>query len=103
MPTQALPETDVSADWARALYARQIAMLGDLAEAGLAMALALKDQVRPEADPAQAAMGFGGAARAVRLSLMLQAKLIKALEDRDAHRDYLSDSQARTARREKQA
>jgi hypothetical protein len=104
MPTASLPTTDENpADWARPLYARQVAMLGELAEAGLAMALPLKDQAGTEADPAQAMMAFSRAARAVRLSLMLQSRLIKALEDRDAHRVYLSRSDAYTQRREKQA
>ena len=103
MQPDLLPETDAADDWARPLYARQIRMLGDLAEAGLAMALTLKDRAGNEADPTQTAMAFGRAARAVRLSLMLQARLIKALEDRDAHRAYLAETRVRDQRREKQA
>ena len=55
--------------WARPLYARQIAVLGELAEAGLEVALAIRDQVKTAAaggeDATSTAMAYARAARAV--------------------------------------
>jgi hypothetical protein len=101
------PET---ADWARPLYAGQIAMLGELAETGMVGAR----QVARLAKDAwcvdgvhTATLAHSRVARAVRLTLMLQARWIKALEDRDArrhtHPDDLADACLQDGRRETQA
>ena len=80
--------------WARPLYARQIAVLGELAEAGLEVALAIRDQVKTAAaggeDATSTAMAYARAARAVRLTLLLQSNLIKQLQDWDRHTAYLA-------------
>jgi hypothetical protein len=73
------------AAWGQALLRRQAAMLETLAEAGLRMALAIERQVteapadgeKPVA-PAEAAMAFSRVARAVRMTALLQSKLIEA-------------------------
>jgi hypothetical protein len=97
MPDAAAADTATpDADWARPLYERQIAMLGDMAEAGLRIALEVERQVKAAdvpPDPAAvqtAVLTFARVSRAVRLSLMLQARLIKDLEARDRHGAYLA-------------
>jgi hypothetical protein len=92
-----------SADWGRPLLERQITMLSELAEAGLALALTIKDGAKDACGEvaAQACTGFGRVARAVRLSLMLQAKLIKELQAGDSHTAYLAASAARQETRER--
>ena len=80
------PPDDVP-HWARPLYERQIAVAGQLAEAGLAMALAVKDRTESLTQAVDVEPGvlegmsraYGRMARAVRLSLMLQDRLIKEL------------------------
>jgi hypothetical protein len=82
--------------WARPLHERQIALLGQLAEAGLAMALMVKDQAQALAAEGGVEPGvlegltraYGRVARATRLTLMLQDRLIKdlvAVDKRIAH------------------
>jgi hypothetical protein len=77
-------DTDPPSDWARPLLARQVVLLGQLAEAGVEIALAIRDQVTEagEAEP-RAFLDYARVARAVRLSLLLQERLIKHLEWRD--------------------
>ena len=69
-------------------------MLGQLAEAGLEVALAIKDQVKTVADGGEdataIAMAYARAARAVRLTLLLQSNLIKQLQDWDRQTAYLA-------------
>jgi hypothetical protein len=103
MTTSTDPSVPDTADWSRPLLARQIAMLGELAEAGLEVALLIRDDARaassaPDPQPSQAEetgapphlfMAYSRVARAVRLTLILQADLIKALREYDrlaAHR-----------------
>jgi hypothetical protein len=80
---------DTPADWARPLYVRHINRLDRLADIGMGLAETIERQVKAAADtdpPAaceRAYMAFAKVARAVRLTLMLQARLIKELEDRD--------------------
>ena len=83
--------TDPQPDWARPLFERQVALLGRLAEAGLEIALAIERQAKaaePEtgADTAatRAFVAYARVARAVRLTLMLQAKVIKQLQALDS-------------------
>jgi hypothetical protein len=77
------PETEPQ--WARPLHERQVAMLGELAEAGLVLAVAAKDlATAPEGGVEPGVLEgltrtYARAARAVRLSLMLQDRLIKDL------------------------
>jgi hypothetical protein len=75
MSDAAVPQiADRPADWARPLYERQIAMVGELAEMGLEIARDVKGQVKMAgADPQACAMAYARVARAVRISLMLQA------------------------------
>jgi hypothetical protein len=103
--TPDIPDAD-TADWARPLYADQIDMLGDVAKTGVVIA----QQVARIAKDAwcvdgvhTASLAHTRVARAVRLTLMLQARLIKALEDRDRHRTDPASSDADDQRRETQA
>jgi hypothetical protein len=85
------PDTSAAthADWARALHERQIAISGELAEDGLEITKHLKAEIlaAPADEATQATvMAYGRAARSVRLSLMLQARLIGDLEARDGGR-----------------
>jgi hypothetical protein len=97
------------ADWARPLFERQIEGLGRLAEAGLEVALAIEQLAKAvtaetgvtTADVAPALAAFARVARAVRLTFMLQSKLIKQLQDWDSHRAYLASSAAWQAERER--
>lgn len=95
---------DRDADWARPVYERQIAMLGALAEAGLQMALLVRDEAKGAAQgdgPEVAATleglarAFGRASRAVRLTLLLQEQLVKQLKAHDHHQAYLATESAR--------
>jgi hypothetical protein len=94
-PADLLPETlpdTGSADWARSLLDRQLQVLGRLAEAGLEIAVALEAQAQGKRTGGEAVvqgdvgMAYNRVARAVRQTLMLQAKLIEALQDREAGR-----------------
>jgi hypothetical protein len=62
---------------------RQLQVLGALAEIGLELAQAVEARGKaPDADPDAAALAFSRVARAVRQTVMLQARLIEAQEDR---------------------
>jgi hypothetical protein len=81
-PTPTLHDPDAPATWERALLDNQLAMLGRLAEMGMELAEAIKDQATPEAlaQPNAAgaiAMAFARVSRAVRMSLALQSRLIQ--------------------------
>ena len=96
------PDADDAADWARPLYQRQIAVVGELAEIGLELARAVTDQVKAgEADLQAGAMAYARVARAVRLTLMLQARLIKDLQAHDHHHAWLPESALRQAESER--
>jgi hypothetical protein len=88
MTTSATPSEDAQ-HWARALYELKIAMLGELAEGGMALARAVKDQVLGSEVGIEPVVleglirAYGRAARTVRLTLMLQDRLIKTLLDFD--------------------
>jgi hypothetical protein len=63
-------------------------MLGRLAEKGMGIAACIEQEVKTAAEagepiPERAPIDFARTARAVRLTLMLRARLIKALEDRE--------------------
>jgi hypothetical protein len=82
-----LPETlsTVPAGWARPLVDRQLQILGRLAEAGLEIALALEAQAKGGEAVVQGdvAMAYSRVARAVRQTIMLQSKLVEALQERE--------------------
>ena len=92
-----LPQTNDQPNWARPLFERQVAMLGQLAEGGLEMALAVKGQaLESKAEGAEAcARAYARTARAVRLTLMLQAQVIKQIQALDSHGAYLAACAAR--------
>ncbi len=103
---------DGQRDWARPWLERQLAILGRLAEDGLEIAQAIKRQavqaVQAVAadDPAPApkvvrgdvTVAYARAARAVRLTLMLQAKVIEAIQALD--RKQSADAAAARTRAE---
>jgi hypothetical protein len=94
-PTQ---PTDQANDrsWARPLFEQQIALLGELAESGLAAAVAIKDQVvAGDGDIVAMARAYDRTARAVRLAILLQSKLIRQLQDWDRQTASLGVSQDR--------
>jgi hypothetical protein len=77
--------------WARPALVRQLEVLGELAEAGLRMALAIErqateappqDEAAPKAPPSLEALAraYARAARAVRMTVLLQSKVIKDLQ-----------------------
>jgi hypothetical protein len=81
-----LPETLPAAlaeDWARPMVERQLQVLGRLAEAGLEIAVALEAQAKGGEPVAEGdlAMAYNRVARAVRQTVMLQARLIEALRE----------------------
>jgi hypothetical protein len=76
-----------AADWARPYALRQLEMLGELAELGLDVARAVERQARePSAAPdgplfkGDLALAYARVSRAVRLTLMLQSKLIEDMK-----------------------
>lgn len=79
-------DTAASGDWARPMVERQLALLGRLAEAGLEIAVALEAQAKGGEAVVQGdvAMAYNRVARAVRQTIMLQSRLIEALQERDA-------------------
>jgi hypothetical protein len=82
--TQSTAEADAHKAWAQPLHERQVAMTGVLAEGGLELALAIKDRAIADleltAEHAEAAArAYARVARAVRMSLLLQAQAIKAI------------------------
>jgi len=86
-----LPETLPAAgpaDWARPLLDRQLQLLGRLAEAGLEIAVALEAQAKGGEAVVQGDVGmaYNRVARAVRQTVMLQAKLIEALQAHETGR-----------------
>jgi hypothetical protein len=84
------PAADNAEDWARPLIERQLAMLGRLAEAGLEIAVALERQATaadadaPPVARGDIALAYARVARAVRMTLALQSKLIKDLQALEA-------------------
>jgi hypothetical protein len=73
--------TDAPANPNQPLLDRQIAMLGELGDAALELALHLKARALVTDEPESLVTAFGRAARAVRLSLSLQAQLLKDTGD----------------------
>jgi hypothetical protein len=71
-----IPETDDPAAWAQAMLRRQVERLDTLAELGLDMARAIAAE-KPEA----AVTAFARVARAVRLTGLLQSRLLKDMDD----------------------
>ena len=72
--------------WARGVIERQVALQEQLAEAGLRLALAIEQgatQAAAQGQPVDkdAAMAFSRVARTVRMAGLLQARLIKDLEE----------------------
>ena len=100
LPTLAPPD---EAHWSHAFALRQLQLLGELAELGLDVARAVERQagdmhscVSPDPRPALAfqgdpALAYARVSRAVRLTLMLQAKLIDAMKAAET-----ADAAART-------
>jgi hypothetical protein len=79
---------DTPSPWARPLYEGHIDVLGRLTDMGMGIAETIERQVKAAADagelvPERAPIDFARIARAVRLTVMLQARLIQELEDRD--------------------
>ena len=98
-PILARLSTDVPG-WDRAAFERQIAILGELAEAGLQVALAIRDQaLAPEGEdaPARADVGlaYARAAKAVRMTLALQRRYIHDLVFQDRFAEPAPQPRAR--------
>jgi hypothetical protein len=78
--TDAPARADDAYDWARPLLDRQLWILGQLAEGGLEIARAIEraatDKGADDAVRAAAPMAYARVARAVRMTIMLQSKLI---------------------------
>jgi hypothetical protein len=79
---------DDAGDWARPLLERQLWILGQLAEGGLEIARAIEraatDEGSDDAVRAAAPMAYARVARAVRLTILLQSKLIADLQALEA-------------------
>ncbi|CAN7277733.1 hypothetical protein LJR225_001391 [Phenylobacterium sp. LjRoot225] len=104
---------------ARGLIERQLGLLGRLAEAGLNIALAVERQVMaveagsPEAGSPEAvkvvqglALAYGRVSRAVRLTVALQSRLVKDLQEIDvvaARRRAGEQADAGRARQQREA
>ena len=93
-PPTGQPSDDRS--WARPLFEQQIALLGELAEAGMAVATSIRDQVvAGEGDLLALAGAYDRVARAARMAILLQSKLIKQLLDWDRQTASLAAPQDR--------
>lgn len=91
--------------WARPMLDRQLQVLGELAEIGLELARAVEAEAKgPEPDPARiglerAVLAYSRVARAVRQTIMLQSRLIEALQAAEAgEADKARALQARRAK-----
>ena len=98
-PQPAAPTGAPAPDWARALLERQLWVLGQLAEGGLEIARAIErqatgagsDDAAPHTVDAHVPMAYARVARAVRMTILLQSKLIadlQALEAKTAEAAY---------------
>jgi hypothetical protein len=102
-------ESDAADDWARRLLERQLWILGQLAEGGLEIARAIERQATDPQEPPPVREGVRGdlplayarVARAVRLTILLQSKLIgelQTLERQEAHAAACAQMRADMAR-----
>ena len=101
-PTQAAaPAGGADApDWARAVLERQLWILGQLAEGGLEIARAIERQATgagseegaPAAVQAHIPMAYARVARAVRMTILLQSKLIGELQSLEAKTAQAADA-----------
>jgi hypothetical protein len=81
----ALPGADADDAWARARLERQLGWLDRLAEAGVEIVEGLQADVgNPEADRGDAARAYARASRTVRQTILLQSKLVKDFDGREA-------------------
>jgi hypothetical protein len=96
-PAPAQPAQPAGAsDWARALLERQLWILGQLAEGGLEIARAIERQATgegsgeaaPHAVDAHIPMAYARVARAVRMTILLQSKLIGELQTLESKAAY---------------
>jgi hypothetical protein len=81
----AFPPCAEGEEWARAMLRRELEVLDELAELGLRMARAITDQATGEATAEPVIQGdlplaFSRASRAVRMAVLLQAKLIQDIK-----------------------
>lgn len=76
------PPASASDAWARPVLDRNLALLGEIAEIGLQVARAVERQVTAEGpvDVEGAARAYARAARAVRQTVMLQSRIIEAIQ-----------------------
>ena len=81
-------------DWARPMLERQLALLGRLAEAGLEIAVAIERQVKSGEpfDGQAVALAYARVSRAVRLTVMLQSKLIGELQRQKTFADTIASA-----------
>jgi hypothetical protein len=82
-----------SVEWAEPIFARQVAVLGQLAEKGLEMALDIAEEAKADDASETCVARYAKAARAVRVSLMLQSKLIhdfQAAQRKQAEADRMA-------------
>lgn len=89
--------TPADAVWARPLIERQLALLGRLAEGGLEVALDIERKIKEgDAGEVQAvAMAYARVSRAVRMTVLLQSKLIQQVQALEAAAaDRVADARA---------
>jgi hypothetical protein len=96
----ALSETADHAAWAQAARKEQVEVLGELARAGSRLALAIETRAvaEPDAAPAEAAMAFARVARAVRMTCLLQSRLLDEMERAKGRQDVEHQRAAERAR-----
>ena len=99
-PQPAAPTGAAAADWARALLERQLWILGQLAEGGLEIARAIErqatgagsDDAAPHTVDAHIPMAYARVARAVRMTILLQSRLIADLQALEARTAQAADA-----------
>ncbi|MGZ3398694.1 MAG: hypothetical protein ACXWKX_05705 [Caulobacteraceae bacterium] len=104
-PAPNAPPTDSDeTDWSRPFVMRQLQLLGDLAEIGLEVARGVERRVKAaeaDEDLAPVALAYSRVSRAVRLTLMLQSRLIKDRKaDEQAEAKALAEVRAEQAKQE---
>jgi hypothetical protein len=97
-PAENLPHRD--ADWAGSRYEQQVDMLGQMAEAGLKLALNIVQQAETTAAE-EAALGYARVSKSVRMTLMLQTQAIKAIQHLESHAHVRLDSAEATQRKDR--
>lgn len=90
-------------DWTQPQFEQQLAMLGELAELGMAVARTLQERIAESAEPEALSLAFDRAARAVRMTFALRTRLIETADELARDRKAAAEQVARSDARDREA